>query len=248
MGDLESRGPAPRQGGAPGFDRDRNKHAFLCGPRPAQQALRCTAHDRSLQRYVKHALLDGRFETARRYQKRGVAIWRSGGVRSHFEEVDSQAVACLCHEGLFQWHSRETATCRAVITEAISLAQEQSDKHGLALAMCFVAMLGYFERNSVEVERLASELIELSTRQNFEHFLALGMIYRGWARSASGDATEGISWIEDGIRDYRAGGSVLWVPFGLTLKAEALHLAKRTSEALDATSEADGLLSRRHGC
>ena len=138
----------------------------------------------------------GDFETARRYQKRGVAIWRSGGVRSHFEEVDSQAVACLCHEGLFQWHSGETATCRAVITEAISLAQEQSDKHGLALAMCFVAMLGYFERNSVEVERLASELIELSTRQNFEHFLALGMIYRGWARSASGDATEGISWIE----------------------------------------------------
>ena len=119
----------------------------------------------------------GDFETALRYQKRGVAIWRSGGVRSHFEEVDSQAVACLCHEGLFQWHSGETATCRAVITEAILLAQEQSDKHGLALAMWFLAMLGYFERNSVEVERLASELIELSTRQHFEHFLALGMIY-----------------------------------------------------------------------
>jgi predicted ATPase len=134
-----------------------------------------------------------------------------------------------------------------VITEAISLAQEQSDKHGLALAMWFLAMLGYFERNSVEVERLASELIELSTRQHFEHFLALGMIYRGWARSASGDATEGISWIEDGIRDYRAGGSVLMVPFGLALKAEALHLAKRTSEALDATSEADALSERFEG-
>jgi hypothetical protein len=189
----------------------------------------------------------GDFETALRYQKRGVAIWRSGGVRSHFEEVDSQAVACLCHEGLFQWHSGETATCRAVITEAILLAQEQSDKHGLALAMWFLAMLGYFERNSVEVERLASELIELSTRQHFEHFLALGMIYRGWARSASGDATEGISWIEDGIRDYRAGGSVLMVPLGLAIKAEALHLAKRTSEALDATSEADALSERFEG-
>jgi hypothetical protein len=87
--------------------------------------------------------------------------------------------------------------------------------------MWFLAMLDYFERNSVEVERLASEIIELSTRQHFEHFLALGMIYRGWARSASDDATEGISWIEDGIRDYRAGGSVLMVPLGLAIKAEA---------------------------
>ena len=40
---------------------------------------------------------------------------------------------------------------------------------------------------------------------------------------------------------------MLWVPFGLALKAEALHLAKRTSEALDATSEADALSERFEG-
>ena len=49
------------------------------------------------------------------------------------------------------------------------------------------------------MERLASDLIELSTRQNFAHWLAVGEILRGWARSASGDTAEGISWIEDGI-------------------------------------------------
>src|ERR1700730_5227834 len=63
----------------------------------------------------------------------------------------------------------------------------------------YAAALAYFERNPAEVERLASNVIELSTRQNFAHWLAIGAIYRGWARSASGDTDQGISWIEDGI-------------------------------------------------
>ena len=69
-------------------------------------------------------------------------------------------------------------------------------------------------------------------------------ILRGWARSASGDTAEGISWIEDGIRDYRATGAMLAMPFFLALKAEALHLADRTAEALEAIREAEILVER----
>jgi predicted ATPase len=74
---------------------------------------------------------------------------------------------------------------------------------------------------------------------------------RGWTRSVSGDTAEGISWIEHGIRDYRATGSMLGVPYFLSLKAEALYLAHRTSEALEAISEAEALVERsedRHWC
>ena len=94
------------------------------------------------------------------------------------------------------------------------------------------------------MERLASDLIELSTRHNFAHWLAIGSILRGWARSASGDTAEGISWIEDGIRDYRATGAIAGLPYFLALKAEALHLADRTSEALEAIKEAEALVER----
>ena len=73
--------------------------------------------------------------------------------------------------------------------------------HALAVALCFAGILGHFERNPAEVERLASDLIELSTRHNFAFWLAGGEILRGWARSASGDTAEGLSWIEDGIED-----------------------------------------------
>jgi predicted ATPase len=104
--------------------------------------------------------------------------------------------------------------------------------------------LGYFERNPAEVKRLASDLIELSTRQNFPVHLAGGAVYRGWARSASGDTTEGISLIEEGIQKRRSTGSKLTIPFLLALKAEALHLADRSSEALDAVEEAKALVER----
>jgi hypothetical protein len=109
------------------------------------------------------------------------------------------------------------------MNEAISLAKELKDMNGLALVLSWTAIFGIAERNLAEAERLASELIELSTRHNFAYFLAVGAIYRGWVRSASGNTAEGIPWIEQGIRDFRATGSVQWLPYFLGLKAEGLH-------------------------
>jgi hypothetical protein len=90
----------------------------------------------------------------------------------------------------------------------------------------------------------ASEVIELSTRHNFVFWLALGTILRGWACSASGNTAEGMPWIEQGIRDLRATGAVLGLPSHLARKAEALHLADRTPEALEAINEAEALAER----
>jgi serine/threonine protein kinase/tetratricopeptide (TPR) repeat protein len=186
----------------------------------------------------------GDFESTRRYARLGVQLWRSGGVQSYAEDVDTPVVPCLCHGAHSEWYLGEIASCRTNMAEAISLAKELKDMHALALALNWAASLGYAERNPAEVDRLASELIELSTRHNFVYWLALGAIHRGWARSASGDTAEGITWIEHGIGDFRATGSVLALPGYLARKAEALHLADRTSEALEAISEAEALAER----
>jgi len=95
----------------------------------------------------------------------------------------------------------------------------------------------------VEVERYSSDLVEPTTRQNFAFWLATGEVLRGWVRSFD-DTTEGISWIEGGIRNYRATGASRRVPFFLALKAEALHLADRTPEALETIKEAEALAER----
>jgi tetratricopeptide (TPR) repeat protein len=143
-----------------------------------------------------------------------------------------------------EWHLGEIASCQANMDEAISLAKELKDMHALACALYYGADLAYHERNPAEVDRLASEMTELSTRHNFAQWLALGAIWRGWVLSASGNPAEGIGWIEQGIRDYWATGAVLGLPDQLARKAEALHLAGRTTEALDAINEAEALVER----
>jgi hypothetical protein len=154
------------------------------------------------------------------------------------------AVGCLLFEALLEWHFGEIASCQPTMAHAISLARELKNMWELAHALWHAGWLAHFERNPAEVERLASELCELSTRLNFEPFLQRAAVLRGWARSASGNTADGISWIEDGIADYRASGSMLDIPFLLALKAEAFHLADRTGEALEAIKEAEAVVER----
>jgi len=187
----------------------------------------------------------GEFESSRKYARHGVQIWRSGSVRSPVaEEIAAPVVYCLAYEAMSNWHFGEIASCHALMDQAILIAKELKDRYALGLALARAAGLAHLERGPAEVDRLASELIELSTRHHFAHFLTLGSIYRGWARSASGNTAEGIRWIEQGIRDLRATGTLLDLPFFLARKAEALHLADRTSEALEAINEAVAIAER----
>src|SRR5215472_6118623 len=162
----------------------------------------------------------GDFETAQQNAMRGVQIWRSRGVQFPVEEVMSPVVVCLCYGALYQWHLGEVPSCQADIAKAISLAKELNDIYALGHALWSAGSLGHFERNPAEVDCLASDLIELSAHHNFVHWLALGAIFRGWARSASGNPAEGIPWIEQGIRDFRATSTVLGLPSQLARKAE----------------------------
>jgi tetratricopeptide (TPR) repeat protein len=186
----------------------------------------------------------GNFEGARQNAMRGISIWRSGNVQSRPEDVDTPIVSCLGYKAFTDWHLGEIASCQVAITEAISLSKELNDENALAIALNNAAVLASNERNPAEVDRWASDLIELSTLHNFLNFLALGAIHRGWALSASGDTTEGVSWVERGITDLRAIGAVLGMPIYLARKAETLHLADRTSEALEAINEAEALAER----
>ena len=186
----------------------------------------------------------GDFQSARQNALQGVQMWCSGGVQYSVEEVDAPAIGCLCTKALIEWLFDEIPFCQTTMAEAIALAKKLNDMHGLAVALNFASILGYLGRNPTEVECLATDLIELSTRQNFAFWLAQGAVYRGWARSISGEMSEGISWLQDGLEDYRATGGMLGLPIFLALKSEALHLAGRTAEALESITEAEGLAEK----
>ena len=175
---------------------------------------------------------------------RGLRIWRSGGVKFSVEEIMTPPVTCLIYKALSEWFLGEITSSQTSRSESISLAKELNDMNALALATYFASASAVFERNPPEAERLGSELIELSTRYNFAFWLAGAKMVRGWVRSVSGDIVEGISWLEQGIEDYQAAGALVGLSIWLALKAEALYLADRTPEALEATREAEGLVEK----
>lgn len=186
----------------------------------------------------------GEFESARQRARRGIELWRRGVTPSAVEEVHEPVVLCLCWQALADWHLGEIASCHASMADAISLAKALNDTHALAMALGLSAGLSYLEGHPAEVERLASEMIELSTRQSFAVWQHMGEALSGWARSVSVTRAEGLAWIERGIDNLRATGWMLYQPVFLALKAEALHLAGRTSEALETVKEADALVER----
>jgi hypothetical protein len=96
----------------------------------------------------------GDFETARHDAMRGLQIWRSGGVRYQLEEVFAPAITSLCYEAMVEWHFEEIASSHATMAEAISLAKELNDMHGLANAFHFAGFLAHFEGNPAEVKAI----------------------------------------------------------------------------------------------
>jgi predicted ATPase len=186
----------------------------------------------------------GDFASARQHATDGLQIWRMGDSRFQLKDVDTPIIGCLCYKAFSEWHLGELTSCQAKLDEAISLAKELNDTHGLAVALGWATGLAEIEHDPARVERLASDLIELATRHNFAYWLAEGGLHRGWARCASGDTAQGIPWIEQGIRDFRATGTVLVLPYYLGLKAEALHLADRDPEALEAIKEAEKVVEQ----
>ena len=188
----------------------------------------------------------GDFRAALRYAMDGVQLWRSGEIRSRVEDLSAPAVICLFQESHSNWHLRGIGSCQESMADAISLAKKMNDTHALAMALMAAAVLNYYKRCPEEAERLASEAVEVSTRQSFAQWLTYAKICRGWARSVLGDSAQGLSWIEDGIREYMATGSKLGLPEHLAIKAEAFYFANHTCEALK-ISEAEAFAERYEG-
>ena len=186
----------------------------------------------------------GDFRAAKENALRSIQIWRAKGSQSSVQEVDAPAIPSLCYVALCGWHLGELDSCHATMAEAISLAEDLNDVHGLAVAKWHAGMLACLDQNHAEVARLATELIELCTRRNFALWLTGGAVFRGWAQDALGNTAQALVWIEDGLSDLRAIGANLFLPLYLGLKADVLHAANRDSDALKTISEAEALVER----
>ncbi len=186
----------------------------------------------------------GDFMKSRRYARHGLRIWHAKVLESPVEEPIAPVVSCLAYQALCDCQMGDAVSCREGIVSAASTAKRLKDMHALGQVLWFAGIVGYFENDPAKVESTSLELIDLSTRQNFPYWLAVGNVLHGWARSASGQLKEGLSWIERGLNDYRGTASVLDMPYLLALNADALCHIGRITESLETIGEAEALVEQ----
>ena len=105
---------------------------------------------------------------------------------------------------------------------------------------CFV---DWAARSREELLARADALVAVSDEHGFSYNRALGTVYRGWALTGSGQILEGIALLRAGVADYRRTGAVIFVPYLLTLLADAENKADQRDEGLGHLAEAERLMA-----
>jgi predicted ATPase/DNA-binding winged helix-turn-helix (wHTH) protein len=155
-----------------------------------------------------------------------------------FRYSQNPGVGSRCHAAWTLWFLGEPHQALARSQEALALARELSEPHGLAHTLFFAAVLHQLRRE----HRLAQEYAEAAIAVASEHGLALyqatSTVTLGWALIEQGQPEEAIELIRQGLAAYQATGTELLRPHFMALLAEALDKARHGEEALRVLEDA----------
>jgi predicted ATPase len=128
--------------------------------------------------------------------------------------------------------------------KAITLAQELSHPHNLALTLHYAAWLHKYRRDGPTTQMRAEEVIALSNEQRFPFVGGWGTMYRGWALAQQGQVEEGLVQIRQGLAASRATGAGVGWPYWLALLAEVYGKVGQVEEGLLLLAEAITVLDK----
>jgi predicted ATPase len=124
------------------------------------------------------------------------------------------------------------------IQEALGLARELSEPHGLAHALFFAAILHQLRREARLAQEHAEAVIAVAREHGMVMYQALATMTRGWALIEQGWEEEAIEQMRQGLAAHQATGANLMCPHFLALLAEALAKTRQAGEGLQVLEEA----------
>jgi predicted ATPase len=127
--------------------------------------------------------------------------------------------------------------------EAIKEARELRHSFSIAHSLSQACWVDWATRPREELQRRADAAIAVSAEHGFPFNRAVGTLFSGWALAMSGQITDGISLLQEGLAAYRATGAMVFVPFFLTLLADAWGKGQHPDEAGVHLAEAECLLA-----
>jgi predicted ATPase len=145
--------------------------------------------------------------------------------------VNIHVFACA-YRAHVDWHLGFADASLRAAQDAIDLAQRLVHPFSLAVALAYAAMLHQFRREPTEVRARADAARSICTEHGFSYYAAWAAIMNGWAVAEDGDVEDGIARVRVGVRDLRATGAELRLPYYLGILAD---LYRRSQHLQDAT-------------
>jgi predicted ATPase len=141
-------------------------------------------------------------------------------------------IAMRCFAAWSLWFLGQPDQALDRMEEALTLARELSEPHGLAHALFFAAVLHQLRREEQIAQAHAEAAIGVSNEHGLAMYHAMATIMRGWALIEHGSPEEAIEQIRQGLVACEATATELLRPHFQALLAEALGKARRPEEGL----------------
>jgi predicted Zn-dependent protease len=126
------------------------------------------------------------------------------------------------------WHLGRIEEAESCCGKAVEMARELSHPFSLAIALNYAAMFSAFRHDRAGAYAFADEASAVCRKHGFAYYLAIAEILAGWADS---DGSRGLARLRQGLKDLRATGAELRLPFYYSLLAEACLEAGEEAEA-----------------
>ena len=153
-------------------------------------------------------------------------------------------VVMRCHAAWALWFLGQPDQALKRIKEALTLARELAEPHGLAHALFFAAVLYQLRREESMAQEHAESVISFSREHGLVMYQAMATIVRAWALLKQGRTEQAIEQMRQGLAALQATGTERVRPHFLALLAEALGKARQLDEALNVLEEALGMVQR----
>ena len=122
--------------------------------------------------------------------------------------------------------------------DGLTLARSLAHPFSSAATLTWMAMLHQCLRDGPQAQVLADEAIALSREEGFPFWVAVATMVSGWALIEQGQQEAGMIQIQQGVTACQDTGARIWLPYQLSLLAEAHGKVGQVEEAQELLREA----------
>ena len=188
----------------------------------------------------------GEFGPAMNHFQKGVSLYNREQDRDDwFKYTQNPAVGMRCHGAWALWFLGKPDRALVPMKQALTVAHELSEPHGLAHTFYFAATLHHFRREPRLTQEFAEASLDVSRKHGLVLYQASATVLLGWALVEQGQQNEGIALMREGLAAHQATGTQMARPHFLILLGEALGKAREPEEGLDVLEEALALVQRK---